>query len=180
MKIKEYKLISKESNGSFPQLECIAEYEFIYNEAFLYNYHDNYEFEYLFFGDILELQNSYVERCYVISYDGANNPIGIYLASSGGRSENTIYFDNILTYLLLSGSKSFITVHNHPNNILKKSLEDISIDNSLIELSNMLNIEYKEGLIITKDYMNILHQNIYTFENNCFTNDESIFYEDLL
>ena len=180
MKIKEFKLISKENNGTFPQLKCVAEYEVIYDDMFIYLYHDNYEFEYIFFGEVLKLQDNYLESCYVMSYDGANNPIGIFLVSSGGKSENIIYYDNILTYLLLSGSKSFITIHNHPNNIFLKSPNDISIDNSIKEISEILNIEFKDGLIITKEIIDKLHEKMKKYEQDYFNDDESILYEELI
>lgn len=172
MKIKEYKLISKEKNGTFPQLKCVVEHDYIYDEMFLYFNHNNYEFEYLFFGDVLELQNNYTEHCYVLSYDGNNNPIGIFLVSSGAKNKNTIYIDNILTFLLLSGSKSFILVHNHPNNISEKSIEDIEVDNLIKEMSRLLNIEYKEGLIITKYIIENIHQKADNFEKKYFNNPE--------
>ena len=35
MKIKEFKLISEEENGTFPQLKCVAEHEVIYDDIYL-------------------------------------------------------------------------------------------------------------------------------------------------
>lgn len=172
MKIKEYKLISKEENGTFPQLECIMEYDYLLNDEFLYFNHNNYEFEYLFFGEIIKLQYDFTESCYILSYDGDNNPIGIFKVSSGGKNENMIYIDNIFTYLLLSGSKSFITIHNHPNNNSNKSIEDCSIDNSIETISNILNINYKDGLIITKNKIKDLYQKISDFEEKFYNNYE--------
>ena len=180
MKIKEYKLISQKENGTFPQLECIAEYEMIYDDMFLYLYHDNYEFEYLFFGEVLKLQNNYLEKCYVMSYDGANNIVGIFLVSSGGKNENTIYYDNIMTYLLLSGSKSFITIHNHPNNNQQKSFDDIIVDNTIKDISEILNIEYKSGLIITKKSIDELYKKIDNYEFDYCDNNKTILNEELL
>lgn len=180
MKIKEYKLISKEENGTFPQLECIKEHDYSLKDDFLYYNCDNYEFEYLFFGEILKLQNDFTENCYIMSYDGDNNPIGVFKISSGGKDSNMIYFDNIFTYLLLSGSKSFITIHNHPNNNPKKSIEDYSIDDSIKTLSNMLNIDYKDGLVITKNIIKKLYQEINEFENTYLKDIETIVYDDLI
>ncbi len=168
MRIKEYTLISKKENGTFPQLKCIKEHEMIYDDVYLYYHHNNYEFEYMFFGDTLKLQNNYMECYYIISYDESDNPIGIIQISLGERNKLMISFDIIFTFLLLTGSKSFISIHNHPNNNLKKSYEDIAADNTLKTISNILNIEYKNGLIITKETIEELHQKMNIFEKEYF------------
>lgn len=178
MKIKEFKLISKEENGIFPQLECVTEHEVVYDDIYLNFYHDNYELEYMFFGDTLKLQNNYVEYYYIMSYDEANNLIGCIQISSGGRSQTATPFDTIFTFLLLTGSKSFITIHNHPNNNSEKSCEDILSDNSIESLSNMLNIKYKNGLIITKEIMDNLHKKIYSFMKEVLKEEIDISYEE--
>lgn len=180
MIIKEYKLISEEENGNFPQLKCIAEHEVIYDDVYLYFYHDEYELEYMFFGDTLKLQNDYIENYYVLSYDESDNPIGIIKISSGGRDRTTIPFETIFTFLLLTGGKSFITIHNHPNNNSKKSYKDIISDNSIKILSEMLNINYKTGLIITKEIMEELHQNMYNFMKISLKEDNIPSYEEWL
>lgn len=178
MKIKEFKLISEEENGTFPQLKCVAEHEVIYDDVYLNFYHDNYELEYMFFGDTLKLQDNYVEYYYVISYDELNNPIGCIQVSSGGRNQTAIPFDTIFTFLLLTGSKSFITIHNHPNNNSEKSYEDIISENSIASLSNTLNIQFKKGLIITKEIIENLHKKIYVFTQETLGEEITISYEE--
>ena len=178
MKIKEFKLISKEENGIFPQLECIAEHEVVYDDIYLNFNHDNYELEYMFFGDTLKLQNNYVEYYYVMSYDELDNPIGFIQISSGGRNQTAIPFDTVFTFLLLTGSKSFITIHNHPNNNSEKSYEDIISENSIASLSNMLNIQFKKGLIITKEIIENLHKKIYVFTQETLEEEINISYEE--
>lgn len=178
MKIKEFKLISKENNGTFPQLKCIAEHEVIYDDVYLNFYNENYEFEYMFFGDSLKLQNNYVEHYYVMSYDELDNPIGFIQISSGSRTETAIPFDTMFSFLLLTGSKSFITIHNHPNNNSKKSCEDILSDNSIKSLSEMLSINYKDGLIITKEIMNKLHEKMYSFMKEMLEENDMMSYEE--
>ncbi len=178
MKIKEYKLISKEKNGTFPQLECIVEHEVIYDDVYLQFYNDNYEFEYMFFGDTLKLQNNYTEFYYVMSYDELNNPIGIIQISSGGRDKTVIPLEIVFSFLLLTGGKSFITIHNHPNNNSDKSYEDISSDNIIKNLAEMLKIDYKKGLIITKEIMEELHQKMYTFMKESINDDDLPTYEE--
>lgn len=177
MKIKEYNLISKEENGNFPQLECITEHEVIYDDVYLYFYHDNYEFEYMVFGDTLKIHNNYVEHYYVMSYDESNNPIGFMRISSGSRNKTAIPLDSIFTFLLLTGSKSFITIHNHPNNNSEKSYEDILSDNSIKSISEALDINYKDGLIISKEIIENLHKKMYTFAKNSME-DDVISYEE--
>ena len=50
----------------------------------------------------------------------------------------------------MTGSYSFITVHNHPNNNPQKSDADIQSDAYLKQIADLLNITYREGLVITK------------------------------
>ena len=164
MIIKEYKLISKESNGTFPMLETIAEHEVIYDEMYLYNHHDNFELEYMFFGDTLKLEENYVEYYYVMSYDEVGEVIGVLKISSGSRGETALPFDTLFTYLLLTGSYSFITIHNHPNNNPDKSSADYASDASIKHVADILGLEYRAGLTITKQQMKDLHEKMYEFE----------------
>lgn len=180
MKIKEYKLISKEKDGTFPKLKLITEHNVLYDEIYLYHYNNNYEFEYMFFGDTLKLQDNYIECFYVMSYDETDKPIGIIQISSGGRTETAIPFDTMFTYLLLTGSKSFITIHNHPNNNSNKSIEDKLSETSIINLSSLLNITYKQGLVITKEIIMELHQDIDDFDKTVFGEEDYIPYLDFI
>lgn len=180
MKIKEYKIISNEKDGSFPKLYLITEHNVLYDDIYLYHHYNNYEFEYMFFGDTLKLQNNYVEYFYVMSYDEMDKPIGIIQISSGGRTETAIPFDTMFTYLLLTGSKSFITIHNHPNNYSNKSNEDKLSESSIETLSKLLNIVYKQGLIITKEIIMELHQDINDFNKSFLGEEDFIPYEDFI
>lgn len=171
MKIKEYKLISKESNGTFPMLETIAEHGVIYDEMYLYNHHDNFELEYMFFGDTLNLQDNYVEYFYVMSYDEVGEVIGVLKISSGSRGETAIPFDTLFTYLLLTGSYSFITIHNHPNNNPDKSSADYASDASIKQVADILGLKYRGGLTITKQQMRDLHEKMYEFEREVLGDD---------
>ena len=171
MTIKEFKLISKESNGTFPMLETIAEHEVIYDEMYLYNHHDNYELEYMFFGDTLNLQDNYVEYFYVMSYDEVGEVIGVLKISSGSRGETALPFDTLFTYLLLTGSYSFITIHNHPNNNPEKSSADKNCDASIKHVADILGLEFRGGLTITKQQMRDLHEKMYEFEREVLGDD---------
>ena len=180
MIIKEYKLISKESNGTFPMLETVAEHDVIYDELYLYHHHDSYELEYMFFGDTLKLEENYVEYYYVMSYDEVGEVIGILKISSGSRGETAIPFDTLFTYLLLTGSYSFITIHNHPNNNPEKSSSDILSDNSIRQVAGILGIEYRDGLTITKRQIQELHEKMYEFEKEFLGEEASESFEEYI
>ena len=104
MIIKEYKLVSAEEDGTFPKLQVIHEYDYD-PECDFYVYYTgnkNYELEYFFFGEQLELQNNYVEHFYILSYNETGNIIGIMKLSSGSRKGTTLPYDALFTYLLLT------------------------------------------------------------------------------
>ena len=159
MIIKEYKLVSSMNDGTFPVLEVVKEYDFEpLFDMYVFNNNDNYEYELSFFGEQIELQNNYVEYFYVMSYNEIGEVIGVLKISSGSRRETAIPYDTLFTYLLLTGSYSFITIHNHPNNNPEKSIEDIQSDEHLKQIAGLLNITYRDGLIITKKQVDDFHQ----------------------
>ena len=180
MIIKEYKLVSRESNGTFPMLETIAEHDVIYDDMYLYKHHDNYEFEYMFFGDTLKLQDNYVEYFYVMSYDEVGEIIGMLKISSGSRGKTALPFDTLFTYLLLTGSYSFVTIHNHPNNNPDKSSADLDCDASIKHVADILGIEFRDGLIITKQQMRDLHEKMYEFEKEVLGVEASESFEEFV
>ena len=159
MIIKEYKLVSSMNDGTFPVLEVVKEYDFEpLFDMYVFNNNDNYEYELSFFGEQIELQNNYVEYFYVMSYNEIGEVIGVLKISSGSRRETAIPYDTLFTYLLLTGSYSFITIHNHPNNNPEKSIEDIQSDEHLKQIAGLLNITYRDGLIITKKQVDDFRQ----------------------
>lgn len=180
MIIKEYKLVSAEEDGTFPKLQVIHEYDYD-PECDFYVYYTgnkNYELEYFFFGEQLELQNNYVEHFYILSYNETGNIIGIMKLSSGSRKGTTLPYDALFTYLLLTGSYSFITIHNHPNNYDQLSQEDIQTDHQLEYIANLLNINYRAGLIITKKQLSELYKKAYETEKDLFDEDDCLYIED--
>ena len=176
MGIIEYQLISTKDDGTFPTLKKVKDHSLYYDDGYIYHFHDHFEYEYLIFGDIFKLQDNYVEHYYVLSYDENEEIIGVMRLSSGSRKETAIPFDSLFTYLLLTGSSSFITIHNHPSNNSEKSNEDIYSDKQIKMLSDMLGIKYKDGLVITKKQVNALHNDIDKWGETVYEKDEE--YED--
>lgn len=166
MIIKEYEIIKTENQ--FPALRLVQKHDFIYDDVFTYYRYNNYELEYLFFGDALNLQDNLYENFYVLSYNNFNEIIGVIKIALGGKKQAIIPFDKIFTYLLLSNSDSFICIHNHPNNNQKKSTEDIAIEQQIKYIADILDIEFKDSLIITNDYMDALHKEIKQFNLQYF------------
>ena len=172
MIIKEYKLVSSMNDGTFPVLEVVKEYDFEpLFDMYVFNNNDNYEYELSFFGEQIELQNNYVEYFYVMSYNEIGEVIGVLKISSGSRRETAIPYDTLFTYLLLTGSYSFITIHNHPNNNPEKSIEDIQSDEHLKQIADLLNIAYRGGLVITKHQTDDFHQTAWKEEKARFDED---------
>lgn len=172
MIIREYKLVSSMNDGTFPVLEVVKEYDYdpVF-EMYVYNNNDNYEYELSFFGEQIQLQKNYVEYFYVMSYNEIGEIIGFLKISSGSRKETAIPYDTLFTYLLLTGSYSFITIHNHPNNNPEKSAEDIHSDEHLKQIADLLNITYRDGLVITKKQVDEFHQMAWKEEKARFDED---------
>ena len=101
-----------------------------------------------------------------MSYYEVGDVIGVLKISSGSRKETAVPYDTLFTYLLLTGSYAFITIHNHPNNNPQKSNADIQSDEHLKQIADLLNITYIEGLIITKKQVDDLHQIAWKEEKN--------------
>jgi DNA repair protein RadC len=91
------------------------------------------------------------EHIYMIGFDNKMNIVGIFLISTGTSKLCHFYQKNIATYLLLSGAERFILYHNHPNGTLEISEDDKSSIIYFKNLSSILDIEFIDSIIISKN-----------------------------
>lgn len=77
--------------------------------------------------------------------------LGIYNVAEGGMCSVAIDIKLILQAALLSNSHSVIAIHNHPTGNLKPSAEDIGITRDIAIALDIVNVKFKDHLIITKE-----------------------------
>ena len=104
----------------------------------------------LIFKNGLKLDNKRKEVSYVLALDKNKKPIGLFEDGNGIKNKVNVQLKDIATFLLLIGAESFITIHNHPANILKDSVEDHNTQQVVMLLANLLGINYMGEYIYTK------------------------------
>ena len=104
-----------------------------------------------FCNENFNLENLMQEHVYLIGFNTHQIITGVFLIGKGGSDRSVVGRKEILTALLLSGSSRFMLVHNHPNNNGEISNEDVTITSQLMYLVAMLEIEFVEHAIVTRD-----------------------------
>lgn len=108
---------------------------------------------------INKIGNDYVECGFIIAYDCNNEIIGIFNYSKGERNICLNCYNEIFTFLLLSGASCFLRIHNHPNNINNFSQEDINSDICILNVSKILKIKYLASIIVTEKNFKYINYN---------------------
>lgn len=92
------------------------------------------------------------EESMLACFDNQSNLIALFKVSIGNHSSCSIYRNIIATNLLLCGARQFVIMHNHTNgNPLTPSAEDINNYNIIKQLSELLDIQFVDSIIINKD-----------------------------
>lgn len=102
-------------------------------------------------NNCFNMRNLAVEHAYLIGFDNQMNSTGILLVSIGSCEQCTFYRKSIAIFLLLSGTTRFILYHNHPGENSKASNADIAAITTIKFLANILEVEFIESVIITKN-----------------------------
>jgi DNA repair protein RadC len=97
--------------------------------------------------DIIELQ----EEFKVLLLNNSNEVLGIYEMTKGGMTSTLIDVKLLFAVVLKACATAIITVHNHPSGKLKPSESDIHIFRKIKEAAKLLEINYLDNLIITKN-----------------------------
>lgn len=140
--LKEYKIVFDENE--FPTLIDVR--------SFNYNKEDFDENEILYFmNDKYKLSAMESEVAYLISMDLYNRPKAIYQISMGDYKSCSLYNRTIAMFLLLTASRNFIVIHNHPDGMCYSSKDDIAVKYSLDALSSLLDLNFNGSYIITKN-----------------------------
>tara|TARA_R110001583_G_scaffold178502_3_gene334467 strand:- start:2306 stop:2752 length:447 start_codon:yes stop_codon:yes gene_type:complete len=97
--------------------------------------------------DVIELQ----EEFKVMLLNNSNEVLGIYEMTKGGMTSTLIDIKLLFAVVLKSCATAIITVHNHPSGKLKPSESDKVIFRKIRESAKILDINYLDNLIITKE-----------------------------
>lgn len=88
------------------------------------------------------------EHFYCIYLDTKNNIIKDKLLFVGTINESLVHPREIFKEAYLLSSSSIICIHNHPSGNTKPSQNDISITKQLVEVGNILGINFLDHIII--------------------------------
>ena len=103
---------------------------------------------YTMLNEIYDINHLTEEHSYIVAFKGSNL-LGTYLLSKGTDTSCDMNPRIIYKFLLLSGASSFIIVHNHPLGDLKMSQEDYDVTKTIIETSELMDIEFIDHIIIS-------------------------------
>ena len=119
MMLKEYKIIM--GNNMEHTLSLVRTYDIKYESL-------NSSDEIIgMLNECFNHGNCVYEYLYIIGYDERQNVTGIMEVSQGNQNSCSYGFDKIMTFLLLTGSKYYSLIHNHPNGVLKASEDDMNM-----------------------------------------------------
>ncbi len=88
------------------------------------------------------------EHIYLLGINSKNEIIGIINIALGCQDNVPVYMRNIVLFLVLSGSKAFVDYHNHPNNIIEASSDDLVSEAHMCNIAKILEIEYLGSYIL--------------------------------
>lgn len=110
----------------------------------------------------VHINKLFYENVYIASIDSNGDLLGFHRISIGNKTSSNFDINSILTHLLLIGAYSFLIIHNHPNNMLKISENDIDSYNSIKTFSELINIICVDSIITTEiGWMSIKTGDIY-------------------
>ena len=90
------------------------------------------------------------EEVYVLATNYNGVPLGIFHVSNGDYKGASVYHREIAVFLLLIGAKRFYLYHNHTDNVIEPSADDINVAISLRQMGQLLDIEFVDNFILCK------------------------------
>lgn len=110
--------------------------------------HEAYElFLYTWDTDRIEL----IEQFKVLFLNAANQVLGIYEVSSGGRAGTVADPRLIYAAALKVGAMGIILAHNHPSGNLRPSDADMNLTSKLVAAGKVLDIKVHDHLIVSSE-----------------------------
>lgn len=91
------------------------------------------------------------EHAFIIGLDDDYYPLGIMRISIGDLYSAWIYKRTCGIFLLLSGARRFAILHNHPDNVLIPSEDDLNVLKQFQNLADLLELEFEDSYILGKE-----------------------------
>ncbi len=91
------------------------------------------------------------EHIYVVSANYYGVPTGIILVSVGDHKQSMVYTRTIGIFLLLIGAKKFLMLHNHPDNEISSSNNDLISAADVQNLANIIGIDFLGSYVVGRD-----------------------------
>ena len=88
------------------------------------------------------------EQLWVIPCNGANKPIGRYMATLGLANQSLVHAREVFRVAVREGAVSIAIVHNHPSGQLIESPEDVNATRKLVEAGKLLDIPVMDHVIM--------------------------------
>lgn len=101
-------------------------------------------------NELYHLSSLDSEAAYLVSMDFYRHPLAIYQVSLGDYKTCNMYNRTIALFILLSGARSFLVVHNHPDIEYMPSSEDLANKYILQDLANFFDIEFDGSFVISR------------------------------
>lgn len=138
-KIREYIMVKDDvSHAKLEEIKC-------------YNYYGELKYTdhiYDMLNRSFKMDRLITEVSYVVGFDHEKTPKGICKVGQGGLGEAPLPMQPIFTFLLLTGSSSFIVVHNHISNMPEASESDKIITKMLKMFASGFDMEFIGHMII--------------------------------
>ncbi len=95
--------------------------------------------------------------------------VGLYNVSVGNSGETQVYIKEAMTFLLLTGAEKCVFFHNHPNDVLQNSDNDIASSKRIFNALEALGIGYEDDVVIGKSgYYSMDQKKVFEWDEECF------------
>ncbi len=106
-----------------------------------------------------KLFSSHQEILYILFLSNSNHLKGLIEFSRGTDNEIHIYLKELMKTILNGYSSNIVLIHNHIENILKVSSEDINFTKQILERCRYFNLRLLDHYIVSKShYLSIMDQ----------------------
>ena len=104
-----------------------------------------------FVRDYIRPQQYDNEHMYLLALDRRDKALGVLVLGIGTYKSCEYSKRTVAEFLILSGAKRFMMIHNHPDKTLKLSRKDHSVAKQLDFLADLFEIESLGNFVITND-----------------------------
>ena len=129
------------------KLQMVKEQDFKYNSRVIKTPLEVVEY----INSIEKLSNAPEENTLLICLNSKNQVVAYSQIAKGGINYCNLDFKTIFKSILLCNANRFILVHNHPSGVAEASRGDINVTKRIKEMSDLMEIEFLDHVIIADD-----------------------------